>query len=89
MQAILEQFLDAPPAHWDYMLSQVEQIKALEAIKESDEVIQRLALIRGYLEGRCLFNKSHCAAVKDGNKALVSVRRMLGYAYPELGQFSF
>lgn len=76
------------PAEWDQWVGAMSDDEKLLVAKELAGLVQTGVMLRAYIDQRQL-HYGHDAAVKVANSQLASVRKAMGYSYPEAGQFNF
>lgn len=77
------EFLNAPPVLWETRLESLNIGDTNTITVDLSAIIQTAAHLKGYIEGRVMYeNRDHAFGVKAANNLLAKVRKVLGYAYP-------
>jgi hypothetical protein len=87
---VAETFVNAPPVHWETLMTLARSSKEAQWLGESvillDNTIEKLARVRGYLDGRYghgCGDQGHTSAAKESNRLAAKVRKALGFTYSQ------
>jgi hypothetical protein len=81
---------EVAPVDLQRRTSETDMAGRLRAVDGLDALIQRATWARGYIGARCSLgtDSGHEAGVREANKALFGVRKVLGYSYPAAAAIS-
>jgi hypothetical protein len=84
MNAQVVELLETAPVQWDTAVSALSPELRYEVGAELSALLERAARLKGYIEGRYLYEeKPHSIGVSNSNALAAKVRKALGYAYPK------
>jgi len=89
---LARKLLAMPPVKWKRYFDRLTMQQRWEATEVLGGLIQQAALMYGYADeryGNGCGDQGHAAAVKDANRRLTGVRKVLGYSYPKATVLSF
>lgn len=76
--------LELPMTEWNDRLESLPKNDRMELVSHLSAIMERTARLKGYLEGRYMYEKrDHSFAVKSSNKLAERVRKLLGFAHPK------
>lgn len=78
--------MEAPAVEWNNFQAGLSSEDKGECIRHLDAVIQRASMLRGYLDARYghgCGDQGHNDGVKQANRLVSKVRKVIGYSIPK------